>query len=288
MTRAHGASARWRVSGRIVAITIAVILGLGHGSGRVAAQNEGRPQNTVAPEPKRVEIDVDARLADARTFMLHAQYDEAITLLQELLDSIRPDRDRLEQTYLLLIESHVYSANNTETGKEVVRELWMEKAAQLVHECLSQPDLRHTRPDPLDSPVEMLQLFESARQELFGKVTIHSVDPPDAEVILDGERLHRGEDGTWLVEDVPTGLRTLIVRHPDRRTQSLDLTVGAGQWLVRTVRLEKKRGVGWYATRVALPVGVAGTLVGVLAGGNRGGSSGEDILDGSPPAPPNP
>jgi len=272
----HGAwRPGWRRSRSIFAGALAVILSLA-GPTRAAAQVE-------VPSPP---VDVDAQLEDARSLVSNAQYDKAIRLLEALLESIRPDRDRLEQTYLLLIESYVYSANDTE-DQDLLRDLAMEKADELVRECLSIPALRHTRPDLVRSPKEMIELFDMARREMFGKVLLY-VDPPEAEIVLDGEKLQPAEDGTCLVEDVPLGPRTLLVRHPDRKTRSEDVAIGAGEVLVREIRLEKKRGVGWYATRVVLPVGVAGTLVAVLAGGGGGDNPGEEVLGGDPPGPPTP
>ena len=256
-----------------LAIAVYLILCLlGAGFARAAEQEE-QGSNSV---------DVDDSLARARELIGSDQYEAAIDLLPSLLDSLRSDPDRLEQAYLLLIDAYVSYANSHPKDEEVVRDALMKQASVRVREILSDPALRHTQPDSVNCPEEMLTLFVSIRREMFGRVTI-TVDPPDAEVVLDGVRLQKREEGMWTEENVPVGLRTLQLSHRDRRTLTADLLIAPGEHLVQPYRLDKRRGIGWYATRVALPVAVAGLTWAFVAGGE--GSTEEPVLDGSPPGP---
>ena len=228
-------------------------------------------------------LDADQRLAHARHLIDNRQNEEAIALLPSLLDSLRSDPDRLERTYLLLIEAYVLHANGQDREEVAIRDALMKQASDLVHACLSTPSLRHTQPDSL-SPLEMVTLFASTRLEIFGRVTI-TVVPLDTEAILDGERLE-GKDGIFAAENVPSGLRTLQLRHPDRKILTEYLPIAPGEHLIREFQLDKRRGLGWYATRVVLPLGVAGTLTWVLADGSGERPPQEPVLDGTPPGPP--
>jgi len=221
-------------------------------------------------------------LRQARSHMQQLEYEEAIALLEPVLATPAIDTALLGETYLLLVEAHVYRGNLGPPGTKE-RQLWYDEAAKLVHDCLARPDLRHIDPDPPESyPAEMVQLFAAARREMFGTFEIGSLDPSDAEVLLGGAPLVRDADGALRRTAVPIGRHVLLVRRPGYREIVEDLEISPATVSSRSFSLERDRGFGWYATRVIAPVAaVVGAAV-VIA--TRGGQ--EETPFPPPPNPP--
>jgi hypothetical protein len=244
------------------------------------AQHESKAQ-AAAAKVESVASDIDSRLTTARTHMSSLRYEQAIALLEPvLLAEEPPDRERRRETYLLLIEAHVYRGNLSAAGTKE-QQLWYEEARNLVRECLSVSELRHTRPDPPERyPAEMLRFFDDVRRELFGSFEIAILDPADAEVTFDGVVLPALADGTRRAASVPVGTHALVVRRDGYEEITEQVRVNPASVVTRSYELKRKRGVTWYATRIVAPVAVvAATVVAVTRKGD------EPDLPG-PPAPP--
>ncbi len=240
----------------------------------------GEEQPTAASS-----LDVDSSLEQARVFMTSLEYEKAIAVLEPVLEETRFNPDRLRETYLLLIEAHVYGGNRSAIGSKE-QQLWYDEARDLIRECLGVRELRHTLPDPPERyPSEMLGLFESVRRETFGAFEITQLEPRDAEVVFDGETLVPGDDGVWRVANVPVGVRMLVIRKSGYEDFTEDVEIAPATLVSRPYELRKRKGFGWYATRVAAPVMVAvGVVVGLTAGGSETPAAEEPLP--VPPLPP--
>lgn len=258
---------------------------------RVAPAVQATPGDPVAPESTAVQpasapaVDVDSSLEQARVLMTSLEYEKAIAVLEPVLEATRFNPDRLRETYLLLIEAHVYGGNRSAIGSKE-QQLWYDEARDLIRECLGVRELRHTLPEPPENyPTEMLGLFESVRRETFGAFEITQLEPRDAEVVFDGQTVVAGDDGVWRVANVPVGVRMLVIRKPGYEDFTEDVEIAPATLVSRPYALHKKKGFGWYATRVAAPVIVAvGVVVGLAAGGDEPAAVEEPLP--VPPLPP--
>jgi hypothetical protein len=228
------------------------------------------------------EVDVDASLAQAREYIYRDfQYDKAIEVLQDVVDALQFDADRLRESYLLLIEAYVLRGNSL--ANEVDRDLHHEKAKEWIRSCLSVPQLRDTVPPPGASD-ETVEYFDEIRREMFGTFEITRLEPPDAEVVFEGETLTPDANGVVREMNVPIGTRMLVIRHPDYQDITEDVEISPNTVVSRPYALRKNRGLLWYATRVGTPVvAVAGVLAAVLSGGDDKTDQPEPL-----PGPPDP
>jgi hypothetical protein len=267
-----------RSTAAAAAAGIFVIAGVGSPAHAVApeAQNPGtvtadtgvaKIQNSASPAPamQTPQQQPSTALAQARAHMSAAEYEEAIAILEPVVEGTRFDPNLLQETYLMLVEAHVYAGNRSPAGTEQQRSY--EKARELIRECLGVRELRRTRPEPPDRyPAEMLKFFDEVRGEIFGSFEITQLEPSDAEVTFDGEALAAGADGIWRAVDVPIGARLLVIRHSDYEVFTEDIVIEPAKLVSRPYALRRKKGFGWYATFVAAPLAaVVGLAVGVVA-----------------------
>ena len=225
-------------------------------------------QGTEGPAPSvDPSLDIEPQLEQARSHMQALEYEEAIATLEPVLLATRSDPGGLRETYILLIEAHVYRGNLSRAGTKE-QELWYEEARGLIRECLGVRELRRTQPDPPEAyPVKMLRFFDEIRRGMFGTFEIGSLGPADAEVMFDGEVL-LPVDGVLRQTEVPIGAHVVVVRHPDYREISEDVEISAATVITRSYALERTRGWGWYATRVVVPVAaVVGVVVAATTSG---------------------
>ena len=257
-----------------LALAVLVALAPIHSLSRALAQ-------VPSSEPAE-SIDIESRFEDARAFMQQLEYERAIAVLEPVLEASRFDADQLRETYLLLVEAHVYRGNQSAAGTKE-QQLWYEEARDLIHDCLGVRELRHTQPDPPERyPAKMLQLFDDVRREVFGAFEIAVLEPADAEVTLDGELVAPDESGVLRQIDVPVGTHELVISHPDYREITADVEISPATVVTRSYALDRKRGLRWYATRLFVPVAaVAGVIVVVVSGGAQ-----EDPDLAGPPPPP--
>jgi hypothetical protein len=238
-----------------------------------------------APPAQPETGNVAETLDQARALRGDGRYEDVIDLLEPLLEDLRPDPERLQETYLLLIESHVLIANEFEPEASARRGM-INLARQLVHECLGVPELRHTQANELGSvPIEMTELFEEVRREIFGTLWITSLDPADAEVLLDSVVMTPDESGDLRETDLPAGTHLLVLRHPDRKEIVDEIEIVPAQVLSKEYVLPKKKGAWWYVTRIAVPVAAVAAVVVALVGSDEPTDQPEEPLPG-PPDPP--
>jgi len=239
-----------------------------------------RPEQQVTPS-----VDIDSVLAQARARMSALEYDRAIAILEPVLEATHEPELRRE-TYLLLVEAHVYRGNSSPPATKE-QQLWYEEAHRLIRMCLGERELRRTRPEPPERyPAEMLQFFDDVRREIFGSFEITHLDPHDAEVILDDEVLSPGADGIWRAADVPIGPRRLVIRHADYEDLTEGIEIGPATLVSRSYSLRRKKGFAWSATRVTAAAVVAvGIVVGIVAATGKDKPAPVEPLP-DPPLPP--
>lgn len=241
-------------------------------------------QEPQAPAPASSDESTSDVVEQARAFQGQGRYEDAIQVLEPLLEQTDLGVEQLRQTYILLIEAHVGRANSF-PPRAKDRDLWLGEARRLVRECLSTRPLRHTRVDPESYPEEMVTLFDEIRREIFGTLWITSLEPPDAEVRLDGELMQPDEDGTLQETDVAAGPHVVELRHPDYQDVTDPIEIAAAQVLTKDYVLPRNKGVWWYVSRVGVPVAVvAGVVVALVSGDEPTQTAPEPLPE--PPGPP--
>jgi len=223
---------------------------------------------------------VQTRVDEARRHMALLEYEQAIALLEPVLHASSPPA-LLGESYLVLVEAHVYRGNvSAADSKE--RQLWHDEAASLIRACLGVRELRHVSPEPRERyPSEMVELFDEVRREMFGSFEIGELEPREAEVTFEGTLLERNASGILRRNDVPIGTHELSIRHPGYREIIETIEISPATVAMRSFTLERERGFGWYATRVIAPVAViAGAAVIITRTG------GEEAPLPGPPDPP--
>lgn len=199
------------------------------------------------------------RLQSGRASLVEARYDDAVRSFESIIKAGKPDPRILRDAYLYLILTWVYKSRSFEFDQKnpdsLAASVFLDKARNLVAECLQTPSLRHTEPttDPA-APLTMVHLFKEARQRLFGSLRITKLDPPTAEVSLAGEVLTPvpGVGGVVAGVDIPVGRSLVIITAPGYQTLSDPVDILAGKTADRAYRLKKKHGALWYSSRFAV------------------------------------
>jgi hypothetical protein len=230
-------------------------------------------------------------VADARELLKSGDYDRAIEVLKAALASGPHAAPLARDLYLQLIKTYVTLGNDLKfrpQGREA-SSLNYRAARELIVECLSQPALRRTRPEPAtDYPPEMVRLFAEVRAERFGAFRVGGLVPAGATVTFDGDTLAALPDAARALEDVPAGTHAVVVSAPGYRTLAQTIGISPGATLERSYQLMRRRGRAWYATRTLAVVGAA-VGIGLLIGhdNGQGPAPGETLLPPAPPPPSN-
>jgi hypothetical protein len=132
----------------------------------------------------------------------------------------------------------------------------------------------------------MVRLFDDVRSEIFGALRVRDVSPAGAMVYLDGDTLHvsPGEEALG-AKDIPAGVHIVTVEHPGYETVTDRIVIAPNSTLERNYSLEKRKGTGWYATRVGLGLAVVGGLAFALLSGDDSAETPPEPLPGPPPPP---
>jgi hypothetical protein len=228
----------------------------------------------------------DGSLEQARDLIKSGDNDQAIEILKTLIGKEHNRIPTLREAYLLLIKTYVFLGNDYKLkpqGREASN-LNYNAARQLIAECLSLRELRHTQPEPASEyPPEMISFFGEVRARMFGSFSVAGLTPSESKVLLDSDTL-RWLPGQKTLGDVDlaVGKHTVVIRHPGYRDLTEEITIPPNSTLERTYQLEKRRGKWWYATRAGVVVGLA-TLGAALR--THKSTPTEQPL---PPAPPPP
>jgi len=247
------------------------------------------PAAPAADSAQAAQTTAEQAVADSRELLKSGDYDRAIEVLKAALAGGPYPGPLTRDLYLQLIKTYVTLGNDLKfrpQGREASN-LNYRAAREWIVECLANPTLRHTRPEPAtDYPPEMVRLFAEVRAERFGAFRVVGVEPAGAAVLFDGDTLRLVADGVRGGDDVPVGTHSVVVGAAGHRTLVETVTISPGATLERSYGLSRRQGARWYVTRGALVV-VAGVGVGLLVGRGRTQSPnpGETLL---PPAPPPP
>ncbi len=239
------------------------------------------------PVPAQTPIPAGDPLVEARRCLKDGDYDRATEILGAATRDSSLSDDRLGQTYLALINTHVQRGNTykDQPHGRATAELWYRQARQTMEECLALPRLHRLRPIPReDFPPEMVALFDSVRAERFGDLRIVRLEPPDAVVVVGRDTLRAPCDRCPLeARDLPRGAKTIRVTRPGYRTRLEPVTISPNSTLELSLALRKSRGFAWYALRAG-SVAAAFTGYLVLFGDEKNGGTPEPLP--GPPAPP--
>jgi hypothetical protein len=241
----------------------------------------------LAPAQEAAPVDLTASIQQARVHIRDNEFDAAIDVLQGLFELAESDVERLRDVYLLLIKSYVFGGNYhaLQAQGRATSELFYARAEELVRECFAIYPLRHTVALPAEEyPPEMHELMDRVRREVFGGLTVTSVEPKDAELVLDGRMLSLGEDGTIRETNLAVGQHFLVLRRDGYENQAETLVISPASTLERTFTLRKRKGWMWKLTRIGAPLVAVVTAVAVIVG-SGGEDTSEQPLPGPPPPP---
>lgn len=241
-----------------------------------------------APLPARAQGAQAPPLDQAREMIKTGNYDGAIDVLRGTIDQSQGRHDTLRDAYLLLAKTYVIRYNEfriTAQGRETAR-LNLEQAREILTECLSTKELRHTRLEPVtEYPEEMVTLFSEVRGQIFGSFRVTQIEPPDAIVLLGTDTL-RTLPGENLLGDVnlAVGPQRVVVHADGYKDLTEEVTISPNTTLERSYKLTKKRTATWYGL---VGAGAAAVVAGIvaLAGGK---DDSPETLDPLPEAPPPP
>jgi hypothetical protein len=246
------------------------------------------PLRTVAQGQSELSEVLELR-DEVRGLQQRELFESAIELLEATL--VLPDpssTELLREIHLLLVETHVLYGNALDfEEKPAMAGLSWEKAREWARKCLEHEALRDTDPRSVpEYPERGIRLFQELHREMFGSLRVDRLDPPDAEVRLDGKLLEQLPDEPRVgALYVPVGEHTVLVRREGYQDHVETILVEGGSSIQKEYGLEKKRGFWWYALRGTGVVAV-GTTIAWLAGAFEDGTSEQSP---SPlPEPPNP
>ncbi len=216
-----------------------------------------------AAAPARQEL--EQALEQSRELIKSGEYDKSIDLCVATLPHARAHTDALRQTYLQLIASHVYLGTyllRQPQGRSSA-DLNYRRAKELIAECVSQKELRGTRPEPeIDFPPEMIQRFQEVRSEILGGFRVTKLSPVNAVVQLDGDTLKSSdESGQLEAVDILVGPHEVAVHAAGHVPVRDTIEIAPGVVLEQPYLLRRRRGVLWYATRAGGVGGLAALLI---------------------------
>jgi hypothetical protein len=234
----------------------------------------------VAQDQARPE-DIDRSFQEVRELIRAGQHEAAIEAAQNAKLAVEAgpaDPERLVQAHLLVAFSYVNYGNfQANERRPMAAETLYKEARTAIEAGLAVPLLRTTQLDPAEYPPEMIDLFERVRAEKFGGLRIIALDPPDAQVTLDGTPLQPLAGEASLGDAaVPIGSHTITVERDGYTMQTETITIAPNSWQERPYRLTKKRGKGFYGLLAAGAALVVGGIFAIVSGTDT---------DPPPPAP---
>jgi len=194
------------------------------------------------------------------------QYDEAIKMLQGIIDEYAKSDKILRRAY-----------------SELVFTIWKKGdvagATESARNALSHfPDLT---PDPMYSSERVNELYDNLRKQMFGSLSV--IARPDS------CRVFLGDDFAGFtsldMRYVPVGEYVLNLSKAGYKEESYPVRIGPGSPTNMQLALQKERTKGWWLGRVVAPASVVASFVAIVFLGRDTGSSEPSPLPG-PPAPP--
>ena len=194
------------------------------------------------------------------------QYDEAIKMLQSIIDEYATSDKILRRAYSELVFT-IWKKGDVAGATESARNA-------LTH----FPDLT---PDPMYSSERVNELYDNLRKEMFG--SLHVAARPDS------CRVFLGDNITGItpldIKYVPVGDYVLELSKAGYRAESYPVRIGPGSPTNMQLELQRERTKGWWLGRVVAPAGVVATFVALVFLGRDTGTSEPSPLP-EPPDPP--
>ena len=243
----------------------------------------------VLAEDPPVEVPPREAIVEARQHVKNGAYDEATMLLETAIQSLTESDDLLRDAYVELVKVNVMRSNYWRfrpQGREPGR-LFIERARELVRECLGRESLRDAKPDPpSEYPSEMITLFDEVRREMFGAFRIVGLHPSDSHVFIGDTPLKpMGEEAGLFLGNLPTGKHLVVVRREGYQDLTDEIAISPGSTLEQDYILKKNRGAWWYTWRGTAVAAATLGLANLVTSGVDGAPSAEQELPG-PPDPP--
>lgn len=250
-----------------------------------------------ASVPASARDDVEARFREAGDLRSRGQFDEAIEVLTGVIEESRSSDALSRRAYNQLVWTLAAKSDDLSErirlSSDPARKQALQKEVDAVASRIGEmvgaaltrfPDIRAG--DDVPDPSRVNQMYEPARQRMFGNLVIDS-EPDSAAVWI------HDEGGDWTRMGFTPLRRNLYpigsyeIRLAKQGHKEIDVTsrVGPNETTRHDVTLPRSRDATWWVTRVGVPAaGLVGLTAYLLLSGDDGGTAEPDPL----PLPPDP
>jgi hypothetical protein len=237
---------------------------------------------------------VDQRFDQVADLRSRGEFDAAIDLLTGIIQESSQSDEALRRAYnqlvwTIVVKSADVNERARQTGNAQLRDELdglARRLGEVVGDALTRfPDLRAG--DDIPDPSRVNQVYEPARQRMFGNLVVIS-EPDSAEVWINDDESNQTPDGwTPLRRNLfPVGDYEIRLSKEGFHDENLTTRIRPNETVEHNVPLRHKRSKTWWLTRVIVPTTAAvGLIVYALTSGDDGGTQEPQPLP-FPPDPP--
>ncbi len=237
----------------------------------------------VLPQENTVVEETFARVRELRA---QGDFDQAITLLSEVIREHRQSEQVLRKAYNDLVFTYLSKRKNTSDVAE--QDSLNTDLIGCARDALTQfPDLEAATPE---YPSDVNLVYQTLRTLMFGRVEVTSnADSSRVFMRAEGdatEDLYRGIT-PLAIPYVPVGDYLVTITCSGYKDRVVPLNVGPSALVQREVTLSKERTKKWWLTRVVAPVTASAAAIVAIIVGAQDDTPTETSkpLDGPPPPP---
>jgi len=235
-------------------------------------------------QPRSQTSSLDETFAQVRELRAQGDFDQAISLLSNLIKEHSQSEQVLRKAYNDLVFTCLSQRNSVEDPEK--QKLLQANMVKSADEALTRfPDLQVDSPE---YPPDLGTIYDTRRALLFGRVEVTST-ADSSRVFLrapDSEEAYQGVT-PLVIPYVPVGEYTMTVTRSGYKDREVPLTVAPSAVVQREVTLSKERTKKWWLTRVVAPVTAGVAVVAAIVVGTKDNTTTDPTqpLDGPPPPP---
>jgi hypothetical protein len=222
--------------------------------------------------------DIYQKFDEIGAMRANGQFDEAIAVLQQIIEEHTETEDILRRAYNDLALT-IFFQRNAAAGAAERDRLTREIEKQVRNGLTQFPDLQ----PELGTPPDLKLVYSNLRAEMFGSLIIKT-KPDSCMVTVGDEPMGKAP---IQIDLFPVGVYSLTVTKSGYKEEVAELHISANSSIEKDVSLSRVHDTMWWMTRVVAPVavGVGVALALALSGGDEGGEPPPEPLPG-PPDPP--
>lgn len=241
---------------------------------------------------------IETRFREVSDLRSRGEFDTAIEMLSQIITEFSGSDEVLRRAYNQMVWTLVAKSDDlserarmaSDTAEKARLEQTLDAMASRVGEVVGDALTRfhdlHAGDDVPD-PSRVNQLYEPARQRMFGNLVVNTT-PDSAAVWIetgDGAWTHLGF--TPLRRNLyPVGSYEIRLTREGHKEVDVTSRIGPNETTQHDVTLPRSHGRGWWLTRLGVPaVGVAGVAAYLILNSGNGGTAQPQPL-ASPPDPP--